>query len=84
MLLVAIQESAKTVLKLFALLEENLVQVFTAFDFPMEHRKSIRITISLERFNREIRRFHRVVDIFPNEAACLRLVTFLLMETSEE
>ncbi len=29
------------------------------------------------------RRRPRVVSIFPNEASCLRLITALLMETSE-
>ena len=44
----------------------------------------IRTTNSLERINEEIRRRTRVVGIFPNEAACLRLISALLMETSEE
>jgi putative transposase len=80
----AIQKYAKSAPKLSAWLEENLTQGFTAFDFPLEHRRTIRTTNSLERINREIRRRTRVVGIFPNEAACLRLVSALLMETSEE
>jgi transposase-like protein len=44
----------------------------------------IRTTNALERVNREIRRRTRVASIFPNEASCLRLVTALLMEISEE
>ncbi|MBN2541349.1 transposase, partial [bacterium] len=57
---------------------------FTVFDFPLEHRRFIRTTNSLERFNKEIRKQTRVVGVFPNEASCLRLVSALLMETSEE
>ena len=45
---------------------------------------SIRTTNSLERINKEIRRRTRVVGVFPNEASCLRLVSALLMEISEE
>jgi putative transposase len=80
----AIQKYATSAPKLSAWLEENLAEGFTVFDFPLEHRRVIRTTNSLERINREIRRRTRVVGIFPNEAACLRLVSALLMETSEE
>ena len=80
----AIQKYAKSAPRLSAWLEENLAQGFTVFDFPLEHRHTIRTTNSLERINREIKRRTRVVGIFPNEAACLRLVSALLMETSEE
>lgn len=70
--------------RLSAWLEENLSEGFTVFDFPLEHRRSIRTTNSLERINKEIRRRTRVVGIFPNPASCLRLVSALLMEFSEE
>lgn len=80
----AIQKYAQSAPKLSGWLEENLAQGFTVFDFPLEHRRTIRTTNSLERINREIRRRTRVVGIFPNEAACLRLVSALLMETSED
>jgi transposase-like protein len=49
-----------------------------------DHRRSVRTTNSLERVNKEIRRRTRVVGVFPNEASCLRLISALLMETSEE
>ena len=38
----------------------------------------------LERLNREIKRRTRVASLFPNEASLLRLVSAILMETSEE
>ena len=38
----------------------------------------------MERFNQELKRRTRVVRIFPNPAACLRLVTALCVEQSEE
>jgi len=80
----AIQKYAKSAPRLSAWLEDNLAEGFTLFDFPIEHRRSIRTTNSLERINREIRRRTRVVGIFPNEASCLRLISALLMEISEE
>lgn len=80
----AIQKYALSAPRLSAWMEENLAEGFTVFDFPLEHRRSIRTTNSLERINKEIRRRTRVVGIFPNQASCLRLVSALLMETSEE
>jgi transposase-like protein len=65
---------------LSAWLEDNLPDGFTVFDFPLEHRRHIRTTNSLERVNKEIRRRTGVVGIFPNEASCLRLNSALLME----
>jgi transposase-like protein len=79
-----IQKYAVSAPKLSAWLEENLAEGFTVFDFPLEHRRTIRTTNSLERINKEIRRRTKVVGVFPNEASCLRLVSALLMEISEE
>jgi len=80
----AIQKYARSAPRLSAWMEENLAEGFTIFDFPLEHRRSIRTTNSLERINREIRRRTRVVGVFPNEASCLRLISARLMEISEE
>ena len=38
----------------------------------------------MERFNQEIKRRTRVVRIFPNRGSCLRLVSALAVEQSEE
>ncbi len=65
-------------------MEENLTEGFTIFDFPLEHRRIIYTTNSLERINKEIRRQTKVVGVFPNEASCLRLISTLLIEISEE
>lgn len=80
----AIQKYADTAPRLSAWLEDNLAEGFTVFDFPLEHRRTIRTTNSLERINKEIRRRTRVAGVFPNEASCLRLISALLMEISEE
>ena len=65
-------------------LEANIPEGLTVFDFPEAHRRRLRTNNSLERLNREIGRRTDVVTIFPNEAACLRLITALLMEQDEE
>jgi transposase-like protein len=81
---VLIQKYAKSAPRLSAWLEENLAEGFTVFDFPIKLRRFIRTTNSLERVNREIRRRTRVLEIFPNETYCLRLISAILMETSEK
>lgn len=65
-------------------LEETIEETLTVFSLPKKHRKRLRTNNSLERFNGEIKRRTKVVRIFPNRASCLRLVTALCMEQSEE
>ncbi len=65
-------------------LEERIEECLTCLAFPESHNRRIRTTNGLERFNQEIKRRTRVVRIFPNREACLRLVTALAVEQSEE
>ena len=65
-------------------LEEHVEECLTCLDFPESHRRRIRTTNGLERLNQEIKRRTRVVRIFPNRQACLRLVSALCVEQSEE
>jgi transposase-like protein len=65
-------------------LAEHLEECLSCLAFPESHRRRIRTTNSLERLNQEIRRRTRVVRIFPNRASCLRLVSALAIEQSEE
>src|ERR687894_382757 len=51
---------------------------------PESHRRRIRTTNGLERLNQEIKRRTSVVRIFPNRHSCLRLVSALAVEQSEE
>ena len=66
------------------LLDEGIEDCLVCLAFPLAHRARIRTTNGLERLNEEIKRRTRVVRIFPNAAACLRLVTALCVEQSEE
>ena len=65
-------------------LEEDLEDCLACYAAPAAHRLRVRTTNGLERFNQELKRRTRVVRIFPNRAALLRLVTALAMEQSEE
>lgn len=65
-------------------LEEHIEECLSCLVFPESHRRRIRTTNGLERLNQEIKRRTRVVRIFPNREACLRLVSALAVEQSEE
>jgi transposase-like protein len=80
----AITKYQQTASKLADWMENNIPEGLTIFAFPAAHQRLIRTTNGLERLNREIKRRTRVVSIFPSEAACLRLVSAILMETSDE
>ena len=71
-------------LKFTQKLEEGLEDALACLSFPVAHRKKIRTTNNLERFNEEIRRRTRVIRIFPDEKACLRLISALCIEQNEE
>jgi transposase-like protein len=65
-------------------LEEHVEECLSCLAFPESHRKRIRTTNGQERLNQEIKRRTRVVRIFPNRDSCVRLVTALAVEQSEE
>src|SRR5829696_8658159 len=65
-------------------IEEHIEECLSCLAFPDSHRRRIRTTNGLERLNQEIKRRTRVVRIFPNRQACLRLVSALAVEQSEE
>jgi putative transposase len=52
--------------------------------FPLAHWRKIWPTNPLERVNGEIKRRTNVVGIFPNDAAVVRLVTAVCVETHDE
>ena len=65
-------------------IEEHVEECLSCLAFPESHRRRIRTTNVQERLNQEIKRRTRVVRIFPNRESCLRLVTALVIEQSEE
>src|SRR5919112_6800266 len=58
--------------------------VLTYMDYPKEHWAQIASTNPLERVNKEIKRRARVVGIFPNDAAVIRLVGAMLADMNDE
>lgn len=70
--------------KLAGWAETALPEGFTVFSFDEHLRKRLRTSNVVERVNKEILRRTRVATMFPNEASCLRLVTAVVMEISEE
>ena len=70
--------------KLASWMEKNIPEGFSAFAFPAAHQRRLRTSNPLERVNRELKRRTRVAGIFPNEASLLRLVSALLVETSDQ
>jgi len=70
--------------KLAERLDEGTEHTLTCFQFPKAHRKKLRTTNGLERFNEEIALRSNVVRVFPNDKACIRLIAALAMEQPEE
>jgi putative transposase len=79
-----VQKYQKSASRLADWMEKNIPEGLTVFAFPVSHQRKLRTSNSLERLNREIHRRTRVVSIFPNEAACLRLISAILVEIDEE
>jgi putative transposase len=70
--------------KLCAWVEDNIEETFSFYRLPRQHHKNLKSTNMLERFMEEIKRRTLVVRIFPNAAACLRLIRALAAETHED
>jgi putative transposase len=79
-----IESSEKTHPKVSQMLEEHGEEILSVYQLPLHHRRSMKSTNMLERYNQELKRRTRVVRIFPHQESCLRLVTAMAMEMSEE
>ena len=80
----AVEKYSSKAPRLSSWMEDNISEGFTVFMLPYAMRRRLRTTNMIERLNREIKRRTRVASLFPNEASLLRLVSAILMETSEE
>ena len=79
-----VQKYQKTASRLAEWMAANIPEGLAVFAFPVAHRRWLRTTNGVERLHREVRRRARVVSIFPNPSSCLRLVSAILSEISEE
>ena len=80
----AVEKYSKSASRLSEWLANNIPEGLNVFAFPASFRRLLRTTNGVERLHREVRRRARVVSIFPNSASCLRLVSAVLAEISEE
>jgi putative transposase len=80
----AVDSLGRRVPKAAALLDTCGEEILAVYQLPEAHRKRMRSTNMLERVNQEIKRRTRVIRIFPNEQACVRLVSTLMMELNQE
>ena len=80
----AVAQLERALPKVARMLEEAEEDVLAFFSFPAEHRRKLRSTNPLERFNREIGRRTDVVGIFPDDASLIRLTSMLAIEANDE
>jgi len=75
---------AETLPKVADLLDLHGEEMLAVYALPEHHRKRMRTTNMVERLNEEFKRRTRVIRVFPNEAACIRIISVLAAETNEE
>ncbi len=75
---------AKSAPKACACLESAFEDMLAILPLPEKYRRRLRSTNMQERLNEEIRRRERVIRIFPNDAAAIRMVGALLAEANDE
>ena len=70
--------------KLSELMDQAEEDVLAFMHFPKEHWPQLASTNTLERLNKELKRRSRVIGIFPNDAAIVRLLGTLMAEQTDE
>jgi transposase-like protein len=80
----AVEKYTKSASRLSEWMVSNIPEGLTVFAFPASFQRLLRTTNGVERLHREVRRRARVVSIFPNPVSCLRPVSAILAEISED
>jgi len=62
----------------------DLVETLQFFDFPYRMWVSLRTTNIIERVFREFRRRTKVMDTFPTEESCIRIMFSLIQMINED
>ena len=70
--------------KAITCLEKDLDETLRFFDFPYRIWASIRTTNIIERVFREFRRRTKVMDTFPTEESCIRIMFSLIQMINED
>ena len=70
--------------KVADMLDQHGEEILAVYALPEHHRKRMRTTNMVERLNEEFKRRTRVIRVFPNEAACVRMISVLTIEINEE
>jgi len=65
-------------------IDENIEFCLSVYSLPPAHRGRMKSTNMLERLNAELDRRSRVIGIFPDDAACIRIFGSLCQEWAEE
>ena len=70
--------------KVADMLDQHGEEMLAVYALPEHHRRRMRTTNMVERLNEEFRRRTRVIRVFPDETACVRMVSALAIEFNEE
>ena len=81
-----VERYQKSMPKLSQWAENNIPEGLTVFgmDLCEFNRKRLRTSNMIERLNQTVKQQTKVAKIFANEASCLRLVSAIVMEVSEQ
>lgn len=77
------QLEAQGLTKAASFLEDAMDDILTYKSFPENHWRRLRTTNRLERIHQELKRRSKVIRIFPDDDALMRVCGYILMEMDE-